>query len=409
MRENNIKSTFLSEEGLREARPLYWVLMAALGFLYYWAVTTAPALSEPVRLATFTTLMLIHAILHWEGPSIATRRTWLIPYFLVQAALIFSIVVIAPAGGFIYGLYWAMAGEAAMMLADLRLASVTIVAYMALSAVNFGLGLGWEKLPALIAYIAPMAFFILVYALMFQRQAKARQQTQSLLAELETAHQQLAEYAVEVESLTLSHERERMARELHDTLAQGLAGVILQLEAVDSHLSRGHMERAQDIAVQTMARARSTLADARRAIDDLRRTDAELDLEAAIRSEADRFSAATGIACDLDLEIISKIPTPVSEQALRIISEGLTNIARHARAGKVKLQVEAHNGTLDLQIIDDGCGFDSGSPVKSGHYGLIGVRERARLSGGMVDVQSQPGQGTTLKASLPLAERTAVQ
>jgi NarL family two-component system sensor histidine kinase YdfH len=200
-----------------------------------------------------------------------------------------------------------------------------------------------------------------------------------------------------------------MARELHDTLAQGLAGVILQLEAVDSHLSRGNTERAQGIAVQAMARARSTLAEARRAIDDLRQSDTELNLEAAIRSEADRFSAATGIPCDLELDIVSKIPAPVSEQALRIISEGLTNIARHARAGTVKLQVEAHNGTLDLQITDDGCGFDSGSPVKSGHYGLIGMRERARLSGGMVDVQSKPGQGTTLRASLPLAERTAVQ
>src|SRR3990172_7937682 len=162
---------------------------------------------------------------------------------------------------------------------------------MGLSAVNFGLQLGWDMLPALIAYIAPMAFFILVYALMFQRQAKARQQTQSLLADLEIAHRQLAEYAVQVESLTLNAERERMARELHDTLAQGLAGLILQLEAANSHLTSNRFDRAQMILQQAMARARATLADSRRAIDDLR-TGAGRDAAEAIRVEVSRFTEA---------------------------------------------------------------------------------------------------------------------
>jgi NarL family two-component system sensor histidine kinase YdfH len=319
--------------------------------------------------------------------------------------LIFTIIFMTQSGGFIYGLYWAMAGEAAMILADLRHASLTIVGYMALSAVNFGLQLGWDMLPALIAYIAPMTFFILVYALMFQRQAKARQQTQSLLADLETAHRQLAEYAVQVESLTLSHERERMARELHDTLAQGLAGLILQLEAVDTHLSRGKVDRAQEIAVQAMARARSTLADARHAIDDLRDDNSIIDVEATVRAEAERFTSATGIPCDLDLEITSHIPQPLVEQVLKIASEGLTNIARHARAEHVSLQIDAHNGLLEMEIKDDGSGFDTNQIGKSGHYGLIGMRERARLASGTLDIHSRLGEGTALKLSFPLNQK----
>lgn len=409
MTEQKVQSLSIFDESLRQTRPLYWVLTAALGFLYYWSLKTVPELREAAHLVSFTTLMLIHAVLHWAGPSIASRRRWLVPYFVMQGALIFSIIVMAPAGGFIYGLYWAMAGEAAMILADLRSASITIVAYMALSAVNFGLQIGWDMLPALIAYIAPMAFFILVYALMFQRQAKARQQTQSLLADLEAAHRQLAEYAIQVESLTISHERERMARELHDTLAQGLAGLILQLEAVDTHLSRSQLERAQTITAQAMSRARATLADARRAIDDLRNNDTELDVESIVRAEVDRFTTATGIACDLDLEITSKIPEALAEHALKIVSEGLTNIARHARARNVCLHLEAHNGLLEMKITDDGAGFDPGQQSRSGHYGLIGMRERARLSGGTLEIQSQPGEGTTLKLRLPLRERNGVK
>ena len=396
------KAPAIFDDSLKQTRPLYAVLMVAIGFLYYWALKTTPDLLEPTHLAAFTTLVLIHALLHLAGPVVAARRAWLIPYFVMQGALIFTIIYMTQAGGFIYGLYWAMAGEAAMILADLRSASLTIVGYMALSAVNFGLQLGWDMLPALIAYIAPMTFFILVYALMFQCQAKARQETQSLLADLETAHRQLTEYAVQVESLTLTSERERMARELHDTLAQGLAGLILQLEAVDTHLSRGQSERAQTITAQAMSRARATLADARRAIDDLRDNEAELDLESAVRAEVDRFSTATGITCDLDLEIASKIPALLAEHVLKIVSEGLTNVARHARAKNVSLHLESHNGQLEMEIRDDGSGFDSNQVGGSGHYGLVGMRERARLAGGTLEALSQPGEGTTLKLRLPL-------
>ncbi|MBM3145433.1 MAG: sensor histidine kinase [Chloroflexi bacterium] len=376
--------------------------MVAIGFLYYWALKNVPALSEPTHFITFTTLMLIHALLHWAGPIVAARRQWLIPYFIMQGALIFAIVYMAPGGGFIYGLYWAMGGEAAMILVDLRAASITIGAYMALSAVNFGLTLGWDQLPSLLAYIAPMTFFILVYALMFQRQAKARRQTQSLLADLEAAHRQLAEYAVQVESLTLGRERERMARELHDTLAQGLAGLILQLEAVDTHLARSQTDRAQKIVAQAMSRARSTLADARRAIDDLREEQAIVDVESAVRAEAERFTSATGIHCNLDLEITSHIPDFVAEHILKIVSEGLTNIARHARAKNVDLQIDAYDGRLYLEIKDDGSGFDTNQIGKSGRYGLIGMRERSRLAGGTLEIQSKPNEGTTLRLRLPL-------
>ena len=134
---------------------------------------------------------------------------------------------------------------------------------------NYLIG-GWQLVPTWLGTAVVMMVFVLIYVLMFMRQMSARQEAQTLLAELETAHRQLAEYAQEVETLTLEAERQRMARELHDTLAQGLAGLILQLEGLEAHLERGNLAKVVEIAAQAKGRARSTLAEARQAIGDLR-------------------------------------------------------------------------------------------------------------------------------------------
>jgi NarL family two-component system sensor histidine kinase YdfH len=342
------------------------------------------------------------------APFFAARRKWLIPYVIVQGALAFSMAMMLSSLMYVYALYLAIGGQAASLFDDVRPATVTVLAYVLLSGVNFVLRMGWNNITMYLIWTVPMTFFIIVYVAMFIRQTKARKQTQTLLADLETAHRQLVEYAVRVESLTLSHERERMARELHDTLAQGLAGLILQLEAADEHLAGRQYDRVQKIITQAMSRARATLADARSAIDDLRHNDTELDVGSIVRGEVERFTSATGISCELDLEITSKIPEPLAEQIMKIVLEGLTNVARHARAEKVSLKLNAHDRLLEMEIKDDGCGFDSNGQGKSGHYGLVGMRERARLAGGTLDIQSMIGEGTTLRLRLPLTERNTV-
>jgi NarL family two-component system sensor histidine kinase YdfH len=252
-----------------------------------------------------------------------------------------------------------------------------------------------------------MMFFVVVYVVMFTRETQSRRRTQQLLEELETAHQQLSEYATKVEDLTLSTERQRMARELHDTLAQGLAGLILQLEAVDSHLGQDHPDQAQAIVHQAMGRARVTLADARSAIQDLRDGTPSIDnLSDAIRQEVDRFTTATGIPCELKLSPPKEIPTSVHEHARRAVAEGLTNIARHAQANNVWLKLWESEGMLEIALRDDGVGFDPTVKL-GGHYGLVGLRERARLAGGSLELVSEPGAGTTLTLVLPLEDRGA--
>jgi two-component system, NarL family, sensor histidine kinase YdfH len=251
----------------------------------------------------------------------------------------------------------------------------------------------------------PLLLFMAGAAGLFVRQANARRRAQALLRELEASNRQLADYASRVQELTLSAERQRMARELHDTLAQGLAGLIMQLEAIDSHLERGSPERAHAVTEQAMTRARTTLAEARSAIQSLRDNGGDnttvLD---AVRREVDQFTQVTGVPCLLEIrEGIGEIPGYTAEHALRIVQESLANVARHARAAHAWVRWNCRGDLLELTIQDDGVGFDPSIGFKSDdHFGLLGLNERVQLARGTLTVESASGHGTRLTARLPL-------
>ncbi len=210
-----------------------------------------------------------------------------------------------------------------------------------------------------------------------------------------------------------------MARELHDTLSQGLAGLILQLEAADAHLAQERPEKARQIIQQTMNRARETLGEARSAIDDLRRAAAPT-LEETIRREIENFGKATGIPCALEIDLHGELAELQCDAIARIIPEALTNIQQHAQASMVSIRLLSDGATgggqpagggrsaggdksaggVRLEIHDDGAGFEP-ADTPPGHYGLIGMRERARLAGGTLEIESRPGAGTRLTVLFP--------
>jgi NarL family two-component system sensor histidine kinase YdfH len=179
-----------------------------------------------------------------------------------------------------------------------------------------------------------------------------------------------------------------------------LAGIILQLEAVEAHLASNRPENARTIIGNTMLQARATLSDARAAIDDLRNSSAG-DLDSALRLEISRFTGATGIPCDYRANQNSPLPEPVRETIIRAVAEGLTNIARHAQARQAAVDVSAADQNLMVTIRDDGQGFDA-NRIPAGHYGLLGIRERVRLVNGSFDIHSETGVGTTLIVKIPL-------
>jgi NarL family two-component system sensor histidine kinase YdfH len=252
-------------------------------------------------LILFTGLMVIHIVLHWMSVRLRTWRRVAV-YLVVQIGLAFSVVYLGASIGLLFGVYMGLIGESIGLLREKpRWMVISVLVILGLSFLNYILLNGqpswyWWLVPML-----PLTFFVAVYVILYSRQSEARSRAQSLLKDLEAANRQLTEYTARVEDLTIANERQRMARELHDTLSQGLAGLILQLEAADAHLEGKRPERARAILQQAMEKARGSLAEARQAIDDLRQPAAR-DLVEAAREESERFTNATGIPCELQIE-----------------------------------------------------------------------------------------------------------
>jgi NarL family two-component system sensor histidine kinase YdfH len=386
----------------RDPNLFVWFLTFVVGGLAIWAMFQNPKLQAPLTAVVYLVLVLVHILLHWVLGIIASQPKKVFWYIVFQGVLAFIISWMSGQIGVVFALFMGLLGEAVGLFGLKRRAFFSGVYYLTLAAVNAT----QVADPAIIGWtlvgIVPMVIFVVAYVALYMRQTEARQQAQTLLTELEAANLQLSEYAAQVEDLTIAAERQRMARELHDTLSQGLAGLILQLEAADAHLTKEHPDRAHKIVQDAMEQARETLADARRAISDLRSSvDFVPGLEQALEVEVKRFEDATGLPCELAVQLNSKLPDSIVETGLRIISEALTNVARHAQAMHAWVQVEETGAQLCLEIRDDGNGFDL-EAVEAGHYGLLGMRERARLAGGMLDVMSGKEQGTSIKVYLPL-------
>ncbi len=376
-----------------------FMTMVLIG-MYFVSITNNPALHQFWYGAQFTILMIIHIALHWMVVRIiqTPKRTAL--YIVVQGLLALFITDMSQNMGMVFSLYMALIGETIGFLGISRWSALSTLYFITLSLLNLVIFTDIENAIYWLVTSIPIIIFIGMYVTMYIRQADAREKAQALADELESANQQLTEYAARVEDLTIANERQRMARELHDTLSQGLAGVILQLEAADAHIMNNHQAKAQYIIGNAMQHARMTLADARRAIDDLRQSSLG-DLDSALRLEISRFTNATGTPCIFHSDSTPPLPDPVKETIVRTVAEALTNIANHARAQSVELDVRIKGKSILVTVQDDGVGFDSSS-IPSGHYGILGIKERVRLVNGSFDIQNENGKGTILKIEIPL-------
>ena len=222
---------------------------------------------------------------------------------------------------------------------------------------------------------------------------------------LARANVKLARYAATLEQLATSRERNRLARELHDTLAHTLSAVAVQLEAT-SALWDSDLAAARDMLERSLEATRDGLSEARRAIHALRAAPLEdLGLALAVRSLAESVAIRAGLALDLQgPERINGLGPEVEQAVYRIANEALANAARHADARHLAVRLDHTGGRLTLTISDDGRGFDAASPPPDGQYGLRGMRERAEMIGGALEIESQPGHGTTVRLTVEAAK-----
>ena len=200
-------------------------------------------------------------------------------------------------------------------------------------------------------------------------------------------------------------ERARMAREIHDTLAQGYVGISRQLNAVALYMpeedtpARKYLEMARRMA-------RHSLTEARRSVMDLRSAGLEgKDLASALESGTRLWTAGSGVETQVNVKAPEvALPEKTEHQLFRIAQEAVTNVVKHAGATCVWVGLRSENRELHLRIADNGSGFEQQGAFSSpaGHFGLIGMRERAHRLGGQLNLVSQPGQGTEVEVVIPI-------
>jgi signal transduction histidine kinase len=198
-------------------------------------------------------------------------------------------------------------------------------------------------------------------------------------------------------------ERSRVARELHDTLEQGLAGISLQLEAVAGSLdgSPDHARRSLDVARQML---RYSQEEARRSVMDLRAQALESrDLAGALIDLAQQMTEAAGAVAHVTVEgTRRRLDASVEHHLLRIGLEALTNALKHSGGRQIGIVLRFGPDAVDLHVEDDGSGIVLGlDHLAGGHFGLLGIRERVDKLGGVFNLTGAPGAGTLLTVTVP--------
>jgi two-component system NarL family sensor kinase len=205
--------------------------------------------------------------------------------------------------------------------------------------------------------------------------------------------------------LGAAEERNRLAREIHDTLAQGLSAIALQLETADALLEgAADPERIGAVLRQALTLTRANLEAARRSVLDLRAAPLEDQSLVEALSNLVETTRSEGVAVQFEA-VGGHRPLPVRIEVglYRIAQEALTNVARHSQAVNAYLRLVTTPDQVILTVEDDGRGFDP-SHVPEGQYGLLGMNERAKLLGGNLTLDSGPGAGTALCVEIPLEE-----
>jgi signal transduction histidine kinase len=265
------------------------------------------------------------------------------------------------------------------------------------------------------AIYALNASLVLFFSRIGTQEADIAQAKASTIAELERTNirleQALAENAglhaqllVQAREADVADERRRLAAEIHDTIAQGLAGIITQLQAAtdsaEPATARDHLDRAA-------ALARQSLGEARRSVQDLGPGALEHDaLPEALKKIVEAWSVSTGVrAAFTATGTVEPLHDEIEATLLRIAQEALANASRHARATRVGVTLSYMGDEVSLDVRDDGRGFDPRTPPRSrpaGGFGLGGMRARAERLAGVVEIESEPGHGTAVSARLPV-------
>jgi signal transduction histidine kinase len=252
------------------------------------------------------------------------------------------------------------------------------------------------------AYFLMAAFIVIV-----REVAAARDESQKQKAELQLAHQQLQDYTERAEELAVLQERNRLARELHDSVTQSLHSATLLAEAGQRRASSGDIEKAREYILRLGEISQQALREMRLLVYELRPMALSgVGLIGALQQRLDAVERRSGVEVKLTMDDEIKIPEDIEEDFYRIAMEALNNALKHANPASVKValrEVKKPEGPcIELAVSDDGIGFDPANEENQEGFGLASMRERIEKLGGNLEILSAPGEGTQIIACVGL-------
>ncbi len=355
--------------------PEAWVVLIGLGILFTLLGTYGIALCEiwqslPLSLAYFAAqLFIAWLIIRVAG---GMGLTWLLTMVLASHAM-----TLLPLG-------WVIVVGAAIVIVPV------------LDPLLAGASL--EMLLNIVPSMVAGVFFVAVFTHIAVSEERARHEVERLAAELGEANRKLREYAVQVEQLATTKERNRLAREIHDGLGHYLTAINMQIKAAQA-VGEQNPAQASDALHKARHLAQDALADVRRSVSALRASPTEeRPLPDAVASLIEE-----GRAGGLDLTFVVEgaphpLPAPAELALYRAVQEGLTNVRKHAAAEEAGVVLRYSEQNTSILIWDDG----QGAVEAEGGFGLLGLRERVHLLGGRVEVRTATGEGFQLKVEVPV-------
>jgi signal transduction histidine kinase len=382
----------------RALKPNILALPAVLAYVGV-AVSGLVILTEPSLRYVAAGLLVGFGVLFF-GLDVHRTPAWLAHVRLaLETALVAGLMILQPGWGVFPILFFILSPETLIRFPN-RIGVLWVGIFTLVTGVSMIASQGWPGLVSLLVYV-PGYFFFAIFGWTTDQAMRDRRRSEQLLAELQTAHAQLQQYANRLEELTITQERNRISREMHDTLGHRLTVASVQLEGAQ-RLIPTNPNRALHILTTVREQIREGLGELRRTVALLRAPlEEDLPLQQALPKLAAQVQEATGMQVHVDMEGCPAEMPPAYRQAFyRAGQEALTNVQRHAQASEAWLQLSQRDGRVALLVSDNGVGL-SESAIRSG-FGLTGLKERAALLYGEFFIDPRPGGGTQLTFRLPL-------
>jgi signal transduction histidine kinase len=376
---------------------VFWVLLGMT-----LVVSFSADFGTARRIVYTGTILLLGATYQFVGRSAITSRRRL-PSYLYRIVLIGCLMVLV--GLFPQSVFLLFIASAQIWLLseDVRegaAMSVLLVTGVG-SAQLWSAGGGWDAFWSILPWMAVSLVVSLLFGIWIERVITQSEQRAELIEQLESTRDALAEAH---HSAGVMAERERMAREIHDTLAQGMTSIVMLAQAAAVELQRGGADGAAARLAAIEDTARENLAEARALVAAFTPVAlSEATLTEVLRRQAERFAAETGVdvqvSLDLPDEEVAALPQAQQVVLLRSAQEALANVRKHAGATQVQITLGLSDDGVWIEIRDDGSGFTPGAAPAG--FGLAAMRGRVEESGGSVQVESAPGRGTRVQVLIP--------